>query len=76
MKLDTNGNRTEFMLDLIELQSDGIKKFGTWNSTSGVNLTRTFDVAAAAQNDGTLQNRTFIVLTALVRSWDAVLPIN
>lgn len=66
IKLDTNGNRTEFTLDLIELASDGIQKFGTWNSSTGLNITRAPVPKISALSDGTLQNKSFIVLTALV----------
>lgn len=65
VKLDTDGNRTEFMLDLIELQPDGIQTFGFWNSTSGINITRTHNAKVLLSNDASLQNRTFLVLTAL-----------
>lgn len=66
IKLDTNGNRTEFTLDLIELASDGVQKFGTWNSSTGLNITRAPVPKISALADGTLQNKSFIVLTALV----------
>lgn len=66
MKLDSNGNRTEFVLDLVELQSDGVQSFGSYNSSTGINITRAPDPKILTSNDASLQNRTFIVLTALV----------
>lgn len=66
VKLDTNGNRTEFLLEVVELMPDGIKEFGVWNSTTGLNITQAHRVADSLLNDGSLLNRTFIVLTGLV----------
>lgn len=68
--MDTNGNRTEFSLDLVELASDGVQKFGIWNSTTGLNITRAPVPFISALNDGSLQNKSFIVLTALVSHHD------
>lgn len=66
IKFDHQGFRSDFMLDIIELNTkDGLKKIGTWNSTEGVNFTRTFgDVYT--QIVESLQNKTFIVTTILV----------
>lgn len=55
------------MLELVELQSDGIQSFGLYNSSTGINITRSPDIKVLTSNDASLQNRTFIVLTALVR---------
>ncbi|XP_044006778.1 glutamate receptor ionotropic, kainate 2 isoform X4 [Aphidius gifuensis] len=65
IKFDHQGFRSDFMLDIIELNSkEGLKKIGTWNSTEGVNFTRTFgDVYT--QIVESLQNKTFIVTTLL-----------
>ncbi|KAK0084291.1 hypothetical protein PV325_007314 [Microctonus aethiopoides] len=65
IKFDHQGFRSDFMLDIIELNTkDGLKKIGTWNSTEGVNFTRTFgDVYT--QIVESLQNKTFIVTTIL-----------
>lgn len=66
IKFDHQGFRSDFMLDIIELNAkEGLKKIGTWNSTEGVNFTRTFgDVYT--QIVESLQNKTFIVTTLLV----------
>nr|QHN69189.1 ionotropic receptor 8 [Sirex nitobei] len=65
IKFDHQGFRTDFVLDIIELNSkEGLKKIGTWNSTEGVNFTRTYgDVYT--QIVESLQNKTFIVTTIL-----------
>ncbi|XP_011304729.1 glutamate receptor ionotropic, kainate 2 isoform X3 [Fopius arisanus] len=65
IKFDHQGFRSDFMLDIIELNNkDGLKKIGTWNSTEGVNFTRTF-VDVYTQIVESLQNKTFIVTTIL-----------
>uniref|UniRef100_A0A182PQM6 Uncharacterized protein n=1 Tax=Anopheles epiroticus TaxID=199890 RepID=A0A182PQM6_9DIPT len=65
IKFDHQGHRSDFLLDLIELGPAGLEKVGVWNSTEGLNFTRKKEQTASALEDGTLQNRTFIVLTAI-----------
>ncbi|XP_024943087.1 glutamate receptor ionotropic, kainate 2 isoform X6 [Cephus cinctus] len=65
IKFDHQGFRSDFVLDIIELNSkEGLKKIGTWNSTNGVNFTRTYG-DAYTQIVESLQNKTFIVTTIL-----------
>ncbi|XP_043279379.1 glutamate receptor ionotropic, kainate 2 isoform X2 [Venturia canescens] len=65
IKFDHQGFRSDFTLDIIELNSkEGLKKIGTWNSTEGVNFTRSFG-DAYTQIVENLQNKTFIVTTIL-----------
>ncbi|KAG8234007.1 hypothetical protein J437_LFUL013925, partial [Ladona fulva] len=59
-----HGFRSNFMLDVVELTRDGLQKIGTWNSTAGVNFTRTYG-EAYTQIVESLQNKTFIVTTIL-----------
>merc|ERR1719481_658132 len=40
IKFDTSGLRTQFSLDLIELQRTGLTKVGSWNSLDRLNLAR------------------------------------
>ncbi|XP_014479807.1 PREDICTED: glutamate receptor ionotropic, kainate 2 isoform X3 [Dinoponera quadriceps] len=65
IKFDHQGFRSDFMLDIIELNSkEGLKKIGTWNSTKGINFTRSYgDVYTQIVEN--LQNKTFIVTTIL-----------
>ncbi|XP_012273725.1 glutamate receptor ionotropic, kainate 2 isoform X1 [Orussus abietinus] len=65
IKFDHEGFRSDFVLDIIELNSkEGLKKIGIWNSTDGVNFTRSYgDVYT--QIVESLQNKTFIVTTIL-----------
>lgn len=65
IKFDHQGFRSDFMLDVIELSREGLKKIGTWNSSEGVNFTRTYG-EAYTQIVEIIQNKTFIVTTILV----------
>ncbi|XP_070517537.1 glutamate receptor ionotropic, kainate 2 isoform X2 [Cardiocondyla obscurior] len=65
IKFDHQGFRSDFVLDIIELNNkEGLKKIGTWNSTKGINFTRSYgDVYTQIVEN--LQNKTFIVTTIL-----------
>lgn len=68
IKFDNQGLRSEFALDLIELGLSGLIKVGTWNSSEGLNISRANIKPHSGDDDaGSLKNKTFIVLTALVR---------
>lgn len=66
IKFDHQGFRSDFVLDVIELSREGLKKIGTWNSSEGVNFTRTYG-EAYTQIVEIIQNKTFIVTTILVK---------
>lgn len=65
IKFDHQGFRTDFVLDIIELSPTGLRKVGRWNSTRGVNFTRSY---GDHQKDIVeyLQNKTLVVTTILV----------
>lgn len=65
IKFDNQGFRTDFTLDVIELSPVGIRKVGDWNSTQGVNFTRSY---SEHQNEivENLKNKTLVVTTILV----------
>lgn len=65
IKFDNQGFRSQFELDLIELTGEGLKEIGTWNSSLGLNLTRTPIFSAQAAGDDTVANKSFIVLIAM-----------
>ena len=65
IKFDHEGFRSNFELDVVELNKDGLKKIGTWNSTEGINFTRGYS-EVLTQIVESLQNRTFVVTTILV----------
>ncbi|KAL7026707.1 hypothetical protein ACKWTF_005134 [Chironomus riparius] len=64
IKFDHQGFRTDFILDIIELSPLGLRKVGTWNSTQGVNLTRTYGDQQKEIKE-ILANRTLVVSTIL-----------
>ena len=65
IKFDNQGFRTDFVLDVIELSPNGVRKIGDWNSTQGVNFTRSFkeQVQDMVEN---LKNKTLVVTALLV----------
>lgn len=65
IKFDNQGFRSHFELDLIELTGDGLKDIGSWNSSWGLNLTRTPVFTQTADTDETVANKSFIVLIAM-----------
>ncbi|RZF32680.1 hypothetical protein LSTR_LSTR004108 [Laodelphax striatellus] len=64
IKFDNQGFRSNFVLDIVELNKEGLSKIGTWNSSEGVNFTRTYG-EVYTQIVESLQNKTFIVTTIL-----------
>lgn len=66
ISFDHKGRRTEFTLDIVELDSAGLTKIGEWNSTHRVTLARLKLPSSSAGDEGSLRNRSFVVLTALV----------
>lgn len=66
IKFDHKGKRTDFSLDIVELDSSGLIKVGVWNGTDGMHLSRLNIPSSLAGEEGSLKNRSFIVLTALV----------
>lgn len=65
IKFDNQGFRTDFVLDIIELSSTGLRKVGYWNSTQGVNFTRSFGEQQFEIVEN-LKNKTLVVTTILV----------
>ena len=66
IKFDNQGFRSDFILDVIELNTkDGLKEIGQWNSTNGINFTRSYGEVYTQIVDS-LHNKTFIVTTILV----------
>jgi glutamate receptor, ionotropic, invertebrate len=64
---DQKGFRSEFIVEILDLASDGIKRIGVWNSTDSVIYKDENANTVLAWNDElSLKNQTFIVLTAIV----------
>ncbi|XP_018331081.1 glutamate receptor ionotropic, kainate 2 isoform X2 [Agrilus planipennis] len=64
IRFDHQGFRSDFVLDIVELGREGLKKIGSWNASRGVNFTRTYG-EAYTQIVEILQNKTFVVTTIL-----------
>ncbi|XP_055852888.1 glutamate receptor ionotropic, kainate 2 [Episyrphus balteatus] len=66
IKFDHQGFRTDFILDVVDLGSTGIRKIGTWNSTlsNGINFTRTFS-EQQMEIEANLKNKTLVITTIL-----------
>lgn len=65
VKFDNRGLRKNIAVDVIELTSSGIIKVGTWNTSEGLNITRSYE-STSVIDDGSLRNKSFIVLLTLV----------
>ncbi|KAK7026645.1 hypothetical protein SK128_015457 [Halocaridina rubra] len=65
IKFDTQGFRSDFKLDILEMDvKEGLKKVGTWTKHEGANYTRSWKDAVGAV-ELNLHNKTLIVSTAL-----------
>lgn len=65
IKFDHQGFRTDFLLDIVELSPSGLRIVGNWNSTQGVNFTRTYGEQQKEIVEN-LRNKTLIVTAILV----------
>ncbi|KAI1287063.1 Glutamate receptor ionotropic, kainate 2 [Halotydeus destructor] len=60
IKFDEYGQRSDFILDILELKKAGFQKAGTWNFRSKVNITRNFTEASYDYREA-LRNKTLRV---------------
>ncbi|XP_048452663.1 glutamate receptor ionotropic, kainate 2 [Rhincodon typus] len=60
----SNGLRTDFDLDVISLKEEGLEKVGTWETSSGLNMTENRKGKTANITDS-LSNRSLVVTTIL-----------
>lgn len=65
VRFDNEGLRTQFTLDIVELSPSGLITVGQWNSTAGLNMSRTYENTVEF-DDNSLRNKTFRVITSLV----------
>jgi len=65
VNFDTSGLRTQFSLDLMELQMEGLAKVGSWNSLDRLSLSRVEEKAAEAGVEHPMANKTFVITTIL-----------
>lgn len=66
IKFDEEGYRTDFSVELIQLFDDGLQVIGSWNTSSRLQMLPQ-PPEAVLLDDSQLVNRTFVVLTTLVR---------
>lgn len=59
----------------MRLTSSGLSKVGVWNTTAGLNMTIKMDERERVYDDGSMRNKTFTVITALVCFHRPILPI-
>lgn len=64
--IDSQGNRKNYNLDILELASDGLKKVGMWNSTKGIQSLRGIPFDNSQTDPHILMNKTLKVLTVIV----------
>merc|ERR1712106_481045 len=65
IKFDTSGLRTNFELDLMELQLVGLEKVGSWNSLDHLDLARVEKKAEVGGATDPMANKTFIITAIL-----------
>lgn len=73
IKFDTAGFRTNFQLDVIRVTENGVKKIGIWKSTNASKWSVEWLLESQPPKYDTelsLQNKTFIILIAIVREKD------
>ena len=61
IRFDSQGLRTNFDLDVLELQETGLEPIGTWSIVDSLNLTRVSEVQIAANPYNIMANKTFVV---------------
>lgn len=55
----------DFTLHLNELTTNGLTQVGVWNTTQGLNLTRSYSSFSKEVDEDSLVNKTFIVIIAM-----------
>ena len=61
IKFDTYGMRTDFSMEVLELQDTGLEPCGTWTNIDGLNMTREQDVTTTSNPVNIMANKTFVV---------------
>ncbi|XP_037948866.1 glutamate receptor ionotropic, kainate 2-like isoform X1 [Teleopsis dalmanni] len=65
IKLDNQGLRTEFALEVVELTVSGLQKIGTWTTNDGFSINRPAPRIVVEQDQRSLVNKSFVVITAI-----------
>lgn len=66
VKLDPDGRRSDFNVQIYSLISHGMVPTGTWNPNDGISMSKTPHPTLIGINTDSLFNKTFIVLTVIV----------
>lgn len=66
IKFHTNGFRSDFQLDIVKLDENGLGLLGSWNSTSNEIEWSKSQEATVTEGEMDMANQTFKVLIALV----------
>jgi len=61
IQFDSQGLRTNFGLDVLELQMTGLEPIGTWSVIDSLNLTRMVEVSLATNPYNVMANKTYVV---------------
>ncbi|XP_047363593.1 glutamate receptor ionotropic, kainate 2-like isoform X4 [Vespa velutina] len=70
---DTTGFRSNFQLDIVQLQRKGLTTIGVWNSTRVNGIEWTPDISSTkSEAELSLQNRTFLVLISMTKPYGMV----
>lgn len=75
VKFDYQGLRTDINMEIIELTTAGITNIGNWKTNSGLNIQRKHSSGAIDMDTRSLVNKSFIVMTALVRKRNKLLRV-
>ena len=73
VRFDSQGHRSSILLEVLELTEDGLQPLGVWNTTEGLNITRSRPWArrtAAVNHNPIFFNKTLSVLIAMVTGTD------
>jgi len=65
INFDTSGLRTQFTLDLVELQSTGLVNVGTWNSLDRLSRNQVEDTIDVVGTTSHMANKSFVITTIL-----------
>ena len=64
MIFNDNGQRTDFVLEVMEMSGEGFKKIGWWNAKEGMQTTRDMG-EVYSQISQSLHNKTIIVASRI-----------
>jgi ABC-type amino acid transport substrate-binding protein len=65
IEFDTSGLRTQFELDLMELQLEGLSKVGSWNSLDKLSLSRVEKDSDGGSTLHAMSNKSFVITSIL-----------